>query len=241
MRLQQRLFILSAWLPAFYPVHGLFRGPRDAQVSIPCLSNSVPTTLVDLISCFDVYTVPRNTYADEATYNAAQPNSEELAAWNTVVASLLTVDGNCGPALLPTKLNGIYTITLFTEASGKSFCVLSETQATGTHYARGWGLMAVPAKSAAVSRHVHISAPHPIYDPGTPQQAAANFGSTGAKSLFVAGRHRDAYLASSCVSAEYGKTDPAHDTVRVTYCFFLITKPNLLIRMSHFSPLIRRC
>jgi hypothetical protein len=101
--------------------------------------------------------------------------------------------------------------------------------------------MAVPAKNTAVSRHVHISAPHPIYDPGTPQQAAANFANTGAKSLFVAGRHRDAYLASSCVSAEYGKTDPAHDTVRDSSCLFLVVEPQSFIRMNHSFPPIRRC
>jgi hypothetical protein len=190
------------------------------QVQIPCLRNQVPATLVDLVSCFNAYTTPEGAYANDVEYNSAQPSIEELPAWNAVVTSLLTVDGNCSSALLPPVLNNTYSITHFREAGGKSFCILSETQAIKGHYMRGWGLMVVPVNRTAVSRHIHISAPHPIHDVGTPQQAGAIFCDTGAKSLFVAGRHREAYRASSCVGPEYAKTDPTHDKVYISFSFF---------------------
>ena len=80
--------------------------------------------------------------------------------------------------------------------------------------------MAVPANQAAVSRHIHISAPHPLYDPGTLKHGAAIFKNTGAKSLFISGRHRDAFFrdvpeARSCIGPKYSKTDAAHDIVRL--------------------------
>jgi hypothetical protein len=87
-------------------------------------------------------------------------------------------------------------------------------------YLKGWGFMVVPASRVAVSRSVHISAPHPGYDLGTVEQAASIFENTGSKSLLVPGRTRTAFLKSSdCivpVSArqDYFMTDPAHNNVR---------------------------
>ena len=184
------------------------------SAAITCLTTS--TTIENLIDCFNAFTVPSGTY-DATTYASAQPTTTELTAWNTVIASLLAVDGNCNSVSLPSALSGIYTVSLFTESGtgGKSFCVLSESN-TGTNnrYVRGWGLVAVPATRAAVSRFMHLSAPHPIADDATPQQAAALFKRTGAKSLVITGRHRGAYQANSCQGSDYYKTDPAHDIVR---------------------------
>ena len=183
---------------------------------IPCLGPGVSSTLEALITCFDGYTVPQDTYRTNDEYIAAQANSDERSEWNAAVASLLTVDGNCTSSVLPAGLSEVYHVSLFAEAgvNGKSFCVLSEINSLDSHYARGWGLMVVPATRSGVSRCIHISAPHPKYDQNTPNQAAAIFKNTGAKSLFIAGRHRDAYsLARSCVNDDYSKTDPAHDVV----------------------------
>jgi hypothetical protein len=78
--------------------------------------------------------------------------------------------------------------------------------------------MVVPAMRRAVSRFIHISAPHPTADINTTQQAAALFKATGAKSLLIPGRIRMAFLdATDCVESPAGtvyyKTDPAHDKV----------------------------
>lgn len=218
MRLQHLILGISTGLSIFSAKY--FRGeannpPKILSTPIPCLITPFPASLDDLITCFDNYTVPARTY-DATTYNAAQPNNIEIAAWETVVTSLLAVDDTCRPELLPAELNGTYTVTLFSETDGKSFCILSEVEATNGYYARGWGLMVVPATRAAVSRYIHISAPHPLFDTGTPQQAIALFKNTGAKSLFISGRHRDAYVFESCVSPNYSKTDATHDTVCIS-------------------------
>lgn len=223
MHLRSLIFGVAATFSTFFarysPGAENDRG-KTLLTPIPCLIPPFPASLEDLIICFNGYTVPEKTYRDAAAYNAAQPNSVELSAWNAIATSLLAVDGTCRPELLPAALNDIYTITLFREIDGKSFCILSEVQATEGHYMRGWGLMAVPATRTAVSRYMHISAPHPIFDTGTPQQAAAIFKNTGAKSLFISGRHRDAYLSESCVSPQYSKTDATHDTVCICPLLF---------------------
>lgn len=215
----------STRVPCTEPVHHPDFTPR--RFPITCLAvTPLPATIEALIDCFDKYTVPDCGYATEFEYNNAQPwhHNNELSALSAAVVNLLEVDCTCGPAILPPALNDIYVVNLFTEVSGKSFCILSEKtyDFPKGHYSRGWGLMAVPANHAGVSRDVHISAPHPTYDRDTPQHAAATFKNTGAKSLFVSGRHRDAFHRDipnghSCIGPKYSKTDAAHDIVRLSY------------------------
>jgi hypothetical protein len=236
------VFRVFPWLSTCFEILGIHPGTgiHGDLVSTPitCLNSSA--TLYGLIQCLDDFTVPSGTYSTNALYDAAQPIGDEITAWNTVVATLLTVDGNCGSALLPSALKGIYTVTLFTEADGKSFCVLSEAKATEGHYTRGWGLMVVPATRAAVSRYIHISAPHPVNDQATPKRAVAVFKGTGAKSLFVSGRHRHASPEDSCQGPHHSMTDAAHDTVRLL-CVFLRLKSNIPIRKSLSLLQTRQC
>jgi len=227
-----RILQFLASLPtSLYPSPSIHAQPLlSSNVSklltpINCLSPP-PATFLELIDCFDGYTVPANTYRTPSEYNFAQPDEiVERPAWNAAVDALLAVNGNCGPDLLPHPLLNTYTITLYHEAvstppepgpSPRSFCILSEVQAIGTRYRRGWGLVAVPATRALVSRYLHISAPHPKYDLHTPQHAATVFRNTGAKSLLISGRHRNAYSSPSlCVEdPDYSVTDPTHDIVR---------------------------
>ena len=189
------------------------------SIPINCLTTSpTPATLEDLVTCFETFTVRTNTY-DATTYASAQPSPSELAAWTTVIESLLDVDGNC-TSVSPTNLTSFYTVSLFTESvvGGQSFCILSESNSEDNHYVRGWGLVAVPATRAAVTRNIHFSAPHPINDSRTAVQAAALFKRTGAKSLVITGRQRDAYKIASSCQTEYFKTDAAHDIVRHFFC-----------------------
>lgn len=225
MRLYQLLFSLFTGLPAILkdPTFSSEINVPGSALTVPISCLAIPPpTLEELISCFDDYTVPKKTY-DLGTYTAAQPSDAELAAWITAVSNLLAVDGTCAPSLLPNILQEIYNITLFNQADGRSFCVLSEVEATvNNYYKRGWGIMAVPATRAAVSRYIHISAPHPVYDNGTSRQAAAIFNATGAKSLFISGRHRNALTDPSCLgpTLKFNKTDAAHDIVCLSYYSF---------------------
>ncbi|KAI9450932.1 hypothetical protein BJY52DRAFT_1125582 [Lactarius psammicola] len=185
-------------------------GVGNLTAVLPCFGH---TNIVNVINCFDAYTVPSGAYSTLEQYNAAQPNSVERAAWNRAVRRLLRVDNTCAPGLLPADLIGKYEITNYVELfSRRSFCILSETQLhPDGYYLRGWGLVVVPSTRARVSRYIHISAPHPRYDPRSPQQAAAIFRNTGAKSLLISGRHRDAYGNPSLCQPPFHRTDAAHD------------------------------
>jgi hypothetical protein len=156
----------------------------------------------------DGYTVTKEFYTSE-TYALAQPTIVQRKSWRLVVNNLLSVDNaDCVTVPVPAALIGIYAIRRFGD-----YCVLYETTATGRAYDKGWGFMIVPSLKSHVTRHLHISAPHPLYDGRTVEQAAAIFQSTGSQSLLVAGRHRNAYFKVSDCITPYNITDPAHSKV----------------------------
>jgi len=68
----------------------------------------------------------------------------------------------------------------------------------------------VPALRSAIKRNIHFSVPHPQTDSDTPRQAALSK-LTGARSLVITGRRRDAFQGASCEGTEYSATDAAHD------------------------------
>lgn len=199
--------------------------PSSISTSSPitCLSNSPLSTLEDVVTCFDKFTVSFEFY-NQTTYDAAQPTPAELTAWTDTIAALLDVDGNCTSVAVPSILQDVYSVSLYEETasdSTRSFCILSETNfdtASG-FYVRGWGLFAVPALRPRPARSLHFAAPHPVFDMNTPMQASALFKRTGAKSLLIAGRIRTAFKENTlCIQTDpeggpYYKTDPAHDKV----------------------------
>jgi len=188
---------------------------QAVQIPSSCLQQS--QTVQGLATCLDNFTVPAEFYTS-STYALAQPTENQRNDWKSVVRSLLEVDGNCSDTSLPLSLQGLYEIEPF-----KDYCVLYETGTQSGAYLKGWGFMVVPTFRVAVSRSVHISAPHPGYDLGTVEQAASVFENTGSKSLLVPGRTRKAFLKpSDCIvpvsaKQDYYMTDPAHSNVRF-YC-----------------------
>ncbi|TFK37296.1 hypothetical protein BDQ12DRAFT_753373 [Crucibulum laeve] len=196
-------------------VSWLFASKILPETPMSCLAAS--RTLEQLVSCLDTFTVPHNYY-NHVTYELAQPNALQREAWVETVSLLLSVDGNCSTVVLPDALQGLYTVAVFQE-DFNSYCVLVEhSLGCGFKYYKGWGFMVVPSTRSAISRSIHLSAPHPKYDLGTVEQAATLFKSTGAHSLLVAGRIRTAFLQSSdCVvpsgKGQYYKTDPAHNNL----------------------------
>ena len=202
-----------------------FTGPTSPG---DCFTLSTTHTLEDLIKCFDGFTVPANGYT-ATTYATAQPTLDERNAWMRTVGSMLSVDNNC----LSVDRSGIasdYTVRLFTETvtGAKNFCVLSESRTISGHYRRGWGLVVVPVQRSAIKRNIHFSAPHPKTDSDTPWQAAALFKQTGARSLVITGRRRDAFQGRSCQGTEYFKTDASHDNVRNRLICTLMWDPDVL-------------
>jgi len=205
---------LALLLSFFSPVIAVCVG----SLPITCVTSS--TDLETIVNCLDKYTVTASFYTP-ACYNSAQPSAAEIVAWNTAIQSMLTSGCSPGP---PEPVPGLledYTVTRITDSFGYSFCILSEAKifADFQVYRRGWGLVVTPADPVnGAIRDLHFSAPHPIYDADTPQQAAALFRRTQARSLVITGRHRQAYaIPSACViptpPTVYYKTDAAHDDV----------------------------
>ncbi|KAJ7900042.1 hypothetical protein B0H14DRAFT_2331450, partial [Mycena olivaceomarginata] len=166
--------------------------------------------------CFDTYTVSEGYYSEQ-TYTAAQPTADQLSGWEDLIASLLSVDGNCTSVVVPEAIADIYDVSLFKDLAGPQYCVVSESTSIDGLYAKGWGLVVVPAAREAIMRDIHLAAPHPAYDLFTPEQAGALFKSTGARTLLIAGRSRTANpTPSDCVvptsnTTVYYKTDGTHD------------------------------
>ncbi|KAG5643861.1 hypothetical protein DXG03_009545 [Asterophora parasitica] len=221
-------------LPSLWPDFASFLSPGIRLPPSHCLSQY--DTLERAIACLDLYTVPKDTY-NTSTYATSQPTFAERIAWRDTITALSAGGRDSTGACvtfrfaLPVLLKDIYTISAFTDIpSNTSYCILHELHAFGTNphhahgqYLKGWGTLVVPSSLEAVKRHLHISAPHPAYDLGTPIQAAALFQSTGAKSLLVAGRSRLAYTApTGCVETgtrgeTYYATDPAHNKLEPFY------------------------
>ncbi|KAF8636146.1 hypothetical protein AX17_003759 [Amanita inopinata Kibby_2008] len=207
-------WLITSWIPYALRLSQL---QTNTTLNIPGTCVAQATTLQTFVSCHLQHVVQRE-YTQES-YDEAQPTDVERGAWSMAVSSLLNANGNCSSitVALPEPLRGIYSVSELVEPSGSSFCVLAENIEAGRdEYKKGWGFLAVPSTRAAVSRHIHISAPHPLYDRGTELQAATAFQGIGAKSLYVPGRIRLAYPEpTSCIPPTarsiYYKTDPAHD------------------------------
>ena len=172
-----------------------------------CLSSS--STLGELVTCFEYFTVRPNHY-NKTTYEAAQPTSQQRHDWRILIMIFLSAHEHCTSMLIPDSFKQLYAIERFYD-----MCVLYETSIKGGVYTKGWGFMIVPLWCTSVSRTVHFSAPHPVHEPGTVQQAASLFQSTGSQSLFVAGRHRNVFLKfTNCIGPKkYYETDPMHNDV----------------------------
>jgi len=188
--------------------------PSHSANPSTCLKTS--KTMDRFANCMDTFTVPHDFYSAES-YHAAQPDVAQRSAWKNIVRSMLEVDGACTDIPIPIALRGYYTISTF-----QSFCVLHEAEAPLGVYRKGWGYMVVPVSRTSAKGRVHISVSHPKTDLGTPEQAAAIFDTSKARSLFVAGRQRTSFLrASGCIfptsgrGERYWMTDPAHNDVSV--------------------------
>lgn len=179
-----------------------------------------------LVECLEKYIVPADYY-DHFSYSEAQPTEPQREAWFVAVTTLLSTHNNCSSTIVPQVLRHAYSANLFTESQGQSYCVLYERTLNllTNNYVKGWGFVIVPSSLEGASRMLHLSAPHPFSDVGTPIQATHLFKGTGAKSLLIPGRMRSAYRApSACIQSQTSKsvyymTDPAHNNVCIVlYC-----------------------
>jgi hypothetical protein len=159
-----------------------------------------------------------------ACLDCIHPTPSERSAWSQTIQALLDVDGDCSTISLPAPLSTTYTV----REVGTEFCALVEVSTNtggsgGTaQYEKGWGMFVTQAWKSRVKRNLHLSAPHPIFDSLTEAQAGHVFEGTSARSLYIPGRIRDAFLEPSCCIAgsentTYWKTDSAHDKVCIYF------------------------
>lgn len=223
------------WLHLTQLFTGLLQSPvvHAHDSSLIAVTCSFTGTLVELIDCLDKYTVRGDTYT-AGGYAAAQPTVLQRKAWKDTIQAMLWINDNCTDLVLPDSISPFFRISLFTDdrtSPEPTYCILSETTAIAAsrpYYTKGWGLFVVPASRSLIQRDLHISAPHPLYDGRTPQQAAAVFsaGEVGGRSLLVPGRHRRALRKETgCVpspaTSTYWVTDPVHDTVCVVFFWYV--------------------
>jgi len=195
-----------------------FALPPESPTDV-CFESTTSKTLVDVINCLGNFTV-RHEFYDQDSYNKAQPTALQRAAWSTAVLTLLRTNHNCSSAIVPSPLKNAYNVVPFTDSDGQSFCILYEQTILSypKFFEKGWGHIIVPSSQDDVARHIHLSAPHPIYDGDTSSGATHLFKETGAKSLLIPGRTRNAYnVSSTCIrpttKTSSLMTDPAHNDV----------------------------
>ncbi|KAF9039865.1 hypothetical protein BJ165DRAFT_1351099 [Panaeolus papilionaceus] len=231
------LFSFLSLLPSphsFFAPFFHFTSPEPLLTPSRCLL--ISPTLPALTTCLDTFTVPHNTYTP-LSYALSQPSPLQLEDWARLVQRMMNVNGNCTNLGrdIPESLRLNYEVREWRE-----YCVLYETSTVPLPsssssssptsqkpdpcactqpkhvYSKGWGTLITPSSALSQARDLHISAPHPHFDLGTVEQAAAVFAGTGARSLSIAGRARTAFLVESgCVrgggGGKYWMTDPAHN------------------------------
>jgi hypothetical protein len=146
------------------------------------------------------------------------------AAWRGLMYQLLRVNNNCSSLtasyITGTSIANKVVVKEITEG-GKKYCVVHEKRAvcvqgvTTTTNRFKYGLGTLAALSATDSlTNVHIQATHPFADTWTQEQVVAVFFGVSARSLIIAGNHRDANTngVNPCIGGTpvYGRTDPSH-------------------------------
>ncbi len=136
-------------------------------------------------------------------------NAKTLAAIRAAARAML--GGRCDPGALPISLAGAFTLAPFRDAaSGESFCLLlasADRDGDGIDDL-GWGMFLV---RRGADRQLHLQVPHPYSDYGTELQGASLLRSSRARSLLMAGAHRQASMIASACQPEYCRSDAAHE------------------------------
>ena len=137
------------------------------------------------------------------------PTAAEQVNFSTVVTQMM--NGACNFAL-PASLEANYQISTFTDSlSTKSYCLLMEVLDADFDGVvdKGWGTFIV--NNEATRRNLNQSAPHPIFDSTTENQAINIFQDTDSRSYLMCGAHRHTNgLTGGTCESNYGEADCAH-------------------------------
>lgn len=174
------------------------------EVALPeLLTCPTATTLDGLATCI------REQMPDKDTNLYVAPTTAERADFAAVVTQMM--NGDCNFAL-PASLAANYQIRTFTDSlTAKSYCLLMEVLDADLDGVvdKGWGTFIV--NNNATRRNLNQSAPHPIFDSTTENQAINIFQDTESRSYLMCGAHRHANgkRGGTCEKA-YGEADCAH-------------------------------
>lgn len=137
------------------------------------------------------------------------PTAAERADYAAVVTQMM--NGQCDFDL-PASLSANYQIRTFTDAlTSKSYCLLMEVLDVDLDgiVDKGWGTFMV--NNGASRPTLNHSAPHPIFDQMTENQAINIFQDTDSRSYLMCGAHRHANgLTGGTCESNYGEADCAH-------------------------------
>lgn len=109
------------------------------------------------------------------------------------------LEGRC-PSFEQDRLAGSYRAVVFLDrSSGDRYCLITEAapQRNASTSPLGWGTVIVRRGPA---RPINVQVPHPLHDAGTARQGLRVFEATDARSMTLAGAHRQATAASGCSS-----------------------------------------
>lgn len=161
-------------------------------------------SLEDLVTCVVEHMPNRGSQLVEPA------KTETLGAVRAAARAMLA--GRCDRAALPPALADVFTLAPFRDAaSGESFCLLLASADRGGDRLDdlGWGMFLVRRNAL---RELHLQVPHPYFDFGTELQGATLMRASGARSLLMAGAHRQASTTPSACQPEYCLSDVAHET-----------------------------
>ena len=161
------------------------------------------TTLDALATCV------RNQMPQLSSNLYVPPTPVEQADFAAVVTQMM---GSQCDFTLPDTLAANYQVRTFTDSvTTKRYCLLMEVLDADDDgiVDRGWGTFMV--NNAASRPNLNHSAPHPIYDAMTENQAINIFQDTDSRSYLMCGAHRHANgLTGGTCESSYGEADCAH-------------------------------
>ncbi|KAJ3269348.1 hypothetical protein HK104_005143 [Borealophlyctis nickersoniae] len=135
----------------------------------PCLQQSAPPTLQDLVACLHHSVIPAD-YLTETTYAEKSPP----ASWATLVTTMLNatsfaLSSSCASIVVPKDIApDVQVVQIWDRKVGKSYCVVLERNVDKRgKFVKGWGVFVVPERvPKGVKGGVHVQAPHPVFESG---------------------------------------------------------------------------
>jgi hypothetical protein len=180
---------------------GILTTRPATAATINCSSTS--DSLDAYVTCY------KATFPDRGSDGYVAPTLTQQSAWRQLVREML--NGTC-TSTVPSALAGIVQRRTFTD-SRTTYCMLEEVLDSDGNgkLDRGWGVFVTHPSPAPGRENLHHTAPHPLFDAGTENEAAGVFKGTSSRSFLLHGADRDSSKRPSCNPDGHSLADAAHD------------------------------